>query len=131
MGNIPFDESALRISPSPPPSQGSNAASSALESKYLRRVRYLHYARLGLCILSVALSTAIVACEAHALHAYDSTHLDSEWWLPLWPQHFDLRPAVALLTGGAIVLLGSLTYLAVSLIPSVSPTRHIPIQNLN
>ena len=120
MGNIPFDESALAIAPSPPPSHGSNSASSTIESKFLRRVRILQYVRLGLCAISIALSTTVIACEGHALHVYDATHLKSEWWLPLWPQHFDLRPSVTLLVGSAIVLVASLTYVVISLIPSVS-----------
>lgn len=119
MGNTSFEESAVRISPSPPPSHGS--ASSAIEARYLTRVRVLHYVRIALSILSIGLGAAIMGGEGHALQSYKSTHLTDEWWLPLWPQHFDLRSTITLIIGSALVTSFSLAYLVVALLPSVSP----------
>ena len=118
MGNNTFEDMAMRITPSPPPSQGS--ASTAVESKYLNKVKAIHYARLGLSVIFVALGTAAVASEGHALQVYNHTHLDSQWWLPLWPQYFDVRQTVTVLAGSAIIVFTSLIYIIAALIPSVS-----------
>ena len=85
----------------------------------LRKFRLLHWLRLALSLLLVAAGAAIVGCEAHALHAYNDTHLSTQWYLPLWPSTLDVRPSVAVLGGGALVVLFNLMYLVVAIIPSV------------
>jgi hypothetical protein len=90
------------------------------ESPGLRRLRMLHWVRIAISIFVVGAGAAIVACEAHALHTYNVTNLSNQWFLPLWPQHFDLTPSVAILAGGAVILSMNLLYLASAIIPSVS-----------
>ena len=85
----------------------------------LRKLRLLHWVRIALSGLLIAAGAAIVGCEAHALHAYNATHLGNQWYLPLWPSTLDVRPSVAVLGGGASVILFSLIYLLIALIPSV------------
>ena len=76
--------------------------------------------RIAISTLLVAAGAAIVGCEGHALHSYNSTNLSNQWFLPLWPQHFDLRPTVTILAAGAVILSFNLFYLISACIPYVS-----------
>jgi hypothetical protein len=90
------------------------------ESSYLSTTTLLRRIRLGLSLLIFAVSVAIIACESDALRHYYASHLSSQWWLPLYPNHFDLRPTKALLTCASIVAGITLIYIGASVIPSVS-----------
>jgi hypothetical protein len=89
------------------------------ESNYLSTCTLLSRIRLFLSALIFAASIAIIASEGDALSRYNSTHLSSQWWLPLWPNHFDLRPTKVMLTCASIVACISLVYIIAALIPSV------------
>jgi len=117
-----YDQTALEITPSPPLTSSlhsRNSATSAQESAYLRRVCLLKWTRLVLSVLTIAFGTALVGCEGHILRAYNATHLGRGWFLPLWPVGIDLKPDVGVLASGAIVILSSLVYIVVAVIPSV------------
>lgn len=103
------------FTPSPLPSYASDHE----ESTYLLNTKRLHRARLVLSTIILAASAAVIGCEAHALSQYNATHLSSEWWLPLWPQHFDIRPTRAILISGGIIAALSLIYIFGAMIPSV------------
>lgn len=105
-------------SPSPPPSYGS--AASHLEAAYLFNTRRLNRVRSGLTFVILACAAAVTGCAAHAVSKYNGTHLSNQWWLPLWPQHFDLRPTIGILACGAIITFLSLVFLAIAVLPSVS-----------
>ncbi|KIY02473.1 uncharacterized protein Z520_02612 [Fonsecaea multimorphosa CBS 102226] len=117
-----YDASALLIQPSPlltSSLHSRNSATSAQESAYLRRAKWLRWTRAVLAILSTATATAAVGCEGHVLHRYNSTHMGSKWHLPpLWPTDVDVRPTLAILISATLILLLSLSYLIVSLIPT-------------
>lgn len=84
-----------------------------------QKIRILDWSRIGLSLLLVAAGSAIVGCEGHALYTYNSTHLSSQWFLPLWPLQLDLRPSVGILVGGAVVILTSCVYLICAILPAV------------
>lgn len=92
-----------------------------------RKILILDWSRIALSLVLIAAGSAIVGCEGHALHTYNSTHLSNAWFLPLWPQHFDLRPSIGILVGGAVVIVTSCVYLICAILPAVSnsPARHI------
>jgi hypothetical protein len=89
------------------------------DAREQREARLLHWGRTTLSVVLLAAGAAITASEAHALYGYNSTHLSDEWFLPLWPQHFDLRPTIALLSAGAVIALTSLVYLISAVIATV------------
>ena len=90
------------------------------ESPAFRRIHMVHNCRIALSVLLLGAGAAIVGCEAHTLHSYNSTHLSDEWFLPLWPQYFDLRPTIGIMIGGAVVAATSLACLVCEVMPCVS-----------
>ena len=120
-----YNASALLIQPSPlmtPSLHSRNTATSMQESAYLRRAKYLRWTRSLLSILVVSASAAAVGCTGNVLHRYNSTHLESKFHLPpLWPSAVDVRPTLAVLILGCLIVAISIVYLAVSLIPAVRP----------
>ena len=85
-----------------------------------RKIRVIDWSRIVLSLVLIAAGSAIVGCEGHALYTYNLMHLSDQWFLPLWPQHFDLRPSIGILIGGAVVILTSSLSLICALLPAVS-----------
>lgn len=79
----------------------------------------LHMAQTVITGIIVALSIAILGTAAHTLDVYNKHQSSNPWWLPLWPQHFDVHGAKALIASAAVSLVLSGTFLAMSLIPKV------------
>lgn len=124
-----YEETALNIHASPPLTSFLNdrhSASSAQEEAWLRSAFRLRLARLILSILTLALSTAALGVSGATLRAYHATKLggngDGTWQLHLWPVDLDLKPTFGKLVPSAIIALASITYIAVAVIPSVSPS---------
>ncbi|KAI9721826.1 MAG: hypothetical protein M1812_002162 [Candelaria pacifica] len=92
-----------------------------LEAEYLLKRNRLHFVRIGFFTLVLAGSLAAVGCTAHPLLVYHRSHAQVDWWLPLWPQHFDLRPTVALCVAGGVTAGLNLVGLVVALVPSPRP----------
>jgi hypothetical protein len=88
-------------------------------STSLRLLRMIHSGRIVISVVLIAAAAAMVGCEAHALQTYNSTNLSSEWFLPLWPQNFDLRPSIVIMVGGAVIILTSSLYLFCAVLPAV------------
>jgi hypothetical protein len=108
----------LRQSPTPTLEEfeeikGQNSSAS------LRKIRIIDWGRIVISLLLIAAGSAIVGSEGHAIYTYNSTHLSNEWFLPLWPQHFDLRPSIGTLVGGAVVVFTSCLYLICAILPAV------------
>ncbi len=61
--------------------------------------------------LIAALSIAIVGCAAHALHFYNNQRESNPWWLPLWPDHFNVRGTSTQIGASVTVLALSTFYL--------------------
>jgi len=87
-------------------------------------VRMVESVRLGLTLLGLLTAITIVGTSGDTLMVFNSTTLAGDFNLSLWPTDFDLRPTVALVTCGAIVLLASAISLAFSKIPA---TRNHPL----
>lgn len=100
---------------------GSNAFSSDTdESKFLKKNRVLHRARLGLSILIFIAAVAIIPCEAVPFHHYKTTAKWASSGLALWPMNFDIRPTVAALACGCVIGVLNLAYVVAALLPLVS-----------
>ncbi|KAK2630070.1 hypothetical protein QTJ16_000890 [Diplocarpon rosae] len=74
---------------------------------------------LGLMVLALASSIAIVATAGDTLGVYNKTTLGPEFPLALWPRDFDLRPTVALVTCGTIMTLCSVAFLLATKVPVI------------
>jgi hypothetical protein len=84
----------------------------------------IHMAQTIITGLVVALSIAILGTAAHTLDVFNKQQSSNPWWLPLWPQHFDIHGTKALIASAAVSLVLSGTFLALSLIPKVNlPNR--------
>lgn len=75
---------------------------------------------LGLTVLALLSSIVIVGTAGDTLGVYNKTTLGPEFPLSLWPSEFDLRPTVALVTGGTIIMLSSIAFLVATKVPAVS-----------
>lgn len=86
-----------------------------------RMFRLADSARLGMTVLGLAAGITILGVSADSIAVYNATHVPADFLLPLWPANFDLRPTVALVVGGTLVMVAN----AVSLVASKVPTvRH-------
>ena len=91
------------------------------QQKTAKTARMVESVRLGLTVLALLAAITIVGTAGDALSVYNTTHLSSEYLLPLWPtSSFDMRPTVALVTCGSIIIVTSALSLAVTKIPAVS-----------
>jgi hypothetical protein len=86
----------------------------------IRTLRVVDGARVSLTALALLAGITILGVSADALAVYDSTHLSGDFLLPLWPDHFDLRPTVALVVGAAIITIINIVSLACSKVKYVS-----------
>lgn len=87
--------------------------------KSTKTIRMVESARLGLTVLALLSAIVIVGTSAETLGVYNRTHLGQDYFLALWPTDFDIRPTIALITCGAIIVLISAISLAVSKVPAV------------
>ncbi|RMZ78382.1 hypothetical protein DV738_g3944, partial [Chaetothyriales sp. CBS 135597] len=95
------------------------AASTAQESVYLSRVRYLRIATYLVSGLIIACAAGSVGTSAHILHSYNSTRsTDISPLLSLWPSNIDNRPVLVTLVPAAVICVLMLSYLLLAAIPS-------------
>ncbi|KAL3486815.1 hypothetical protein BJX62DRAFT_15276 [Aspergillus germanicus] len=106
----------------------ASCASDQEESSFLKRIRALHWVRLGLAFLALGISISIIACEVVPYRHYRSTSAYESVGLYLWPLNFDLRPTIALLACGCVIAFLSLFFIIVALLPS--PHSHIRRVNM-
>lgn len=101
--------------------------------KSTKTIRMVESARLGLTVLALLSAIVIVGTSAETLGVYNRTHLGQDYFLALWPTNFDIRPTIALITCGAIIVLASAISLATSKVPAVCPSRQpmTPITDLD
>lgn len=98
----------------------SNVYSSDMaEATFLKRNRVLHVVQLVLSILITIASAAVIVCEVVPFRHYKSTVGWASTGLALWPLNFDLRPTIAALSCGCVIVLLNLIYVVMALIPSV------------
>lgn len=96
-------------------SQDTQVAPSKLKS-----IKLIDNVRIGLTVLVLCLGITILGVSGDALSVYDSTHLSGDFFLPLWPDEFDLRPTIALCVGSAIVVVANIVALVFGKVKSVS-----------
>lgn len=87
--------------------------------KSTKTIRMVESARLGLTVLALLSAIVIVGTSAETLGVYNRTHLGQDYFLALWPTNFDIRPTIALITCGAIIVLASAISLATSKVPAI------------
>ncbi|CAL3964550.1 hypothetical protein PZA11_002453 [Diplocarpon coronariae] len=87
--------------------------------------RLVESAGLGLTVLALASAVVIVGTAGDSLGVYHQTTLGPEFPLALWPRDFDLRPTVALVTGGTITLLSSAASLLAAKVPAIASIRPV------
>ena len=76
-----------------------------------RLYRLMDSARLALTVLGLAAGLTILGVSADAIAVYHATYVPEDWFLQLWPSYLDMRPTVALVVGGALVVVASLVSL--------------------
>lgn len=119
-------------SPSPKPQFSSDyqefeTRDDAAYQKSVRTARLVESIRLGLTALALLAGITIVGTSADTLSVYNTTHLGEDYFLPLWPSDFDIRPTIALVTCGAIIFVTSAISIVVSKLPPVSISRHFTL----
>ena len=63
---------------------------------------------LALSLLSICLSIAIIGTAGRSYYVFMSNHSSNPWFLPSWPNHFDMRELQMLLgTSAAVVVLNA------------------------
>ncbi|KAL7795745.1 hypothetical protein V8C37DRAFT_27297 [Trichoderma ceciliae] len=91
---------------------------SQLQSK-LRLINIVHSSRLALTILALAAGITVLGVSANGLLVYHETYLPADFYLPLWPSRFDLRPTSALIAGGVLVVVANIVSLFFSKIQAL------------
>jgi len=75
--------------------------------------------RLSLTSLALLAGITIIGTSGDTLGVYNTTHLGEDFFLPLWPSQFDIRPTIALVSCGGIITVASAASLAVSKVNAV------------
>lgn len=85
--------------------------------------------QLALAGLSGILATAVVGTAAHTYSVFHSQRSENNpWYLPLWPEHFDVTGTKAAIGTGVVVMVLNFGLLAITLIPKVRKRlSHSPI----
>lgn len=95
----------------------------------LKTLRLLDGVRVGITAVALLAAITILGVSGDALAVFDSTHVPSEYRLALWPDHFDLRPTVALVVGSAIIVVSNILALFSSKVRMLRdrPAVHTPV----
>ncbi|KAF2715658.1 hypothetical protein K504DRAFT_31457 [Pleomassaria siparia CBS 279.74] len=83
----------------------------------------LHLAQAVIVGLCAAMSIAILGTSAHTLSIFNKEQRFNPWWLPLWPQHFDVHGTQWLLSTSIIVLVLSSVFLVFAFVPAKPTLR--------
>jgi hypothetical protein len=75
--------------------------------------------RVSLTTTALLFGITILAVSADALTVYNNTHLPADFLLPLWPDHFDIRPTIALVVGSSIVNVSNIISLVFTKVDSL------------
>ncbi|KAI1344299.1 hypothetical protein F5Y15DRAFT_366108 [Xylariaceae sp. FL0016] len=89
-------------------------APDLIHPAYQRKIRMIDSIRSGLTILALLCGLTVLGTSGDTLAVYNDTHVSTNFNLPLWPDHFDLRPSIALVVGSAIVTLANIMSLLYS-----------------
>lgn len=81
----------------------------------------LNLAQTILTALVVVFSIAVLGTSAHTLDVFNKQQTSNPWWLPMWPQHFDVHGTKALVASSVVTFTLSSAFLIASFLPSVRP----------
>ncbi|KAB8297113.1 hypothetical protein EYC80_002498 [Monilinia laxa] len=76
-------------------------------------------AHIAVTAISAVLGLVIMATSADALRVFHSTHLGSEFHLPVWPQSFDLAPTIAGVACGVTIFVMNCVALVGQIVPAL------------
>ncbi|GAO16405.1 uncharacterized protein UV8b_06421 [Ustilaginoidea virens] len=79
----------------------------------------IHSLRVVMTALALSAGIAILGLSADTLFVYNSTHLPTDFLLPLWPENLDLRPTNALVAGSVIATAMNMASILASKAPSI------------
>ncbi|ESZ93715.1 hypothetical protein SBOR_5900 [Sclerotinia borealis F-4128] len=82
------------------------------------RSTLLQHANTALTAISAVFGLIIMATAADTLSVYHSTHLGSEFHLPVWPQSFDIKPTIAGVVCGVLIFVMNSVALVGQLVPA-------------
>lgn len=74
-----------------------------ISSKF-RMFHMVNNARLALTVVALAAAITVLGVSADSIAVYNATHVPDNYFLPLWPATFNLRPTVALIVTSAVVI---------------------------
>ncbi|KAF2735640.1 hypothetical protein EJ04DRAFT_190243 [Polyplosphaeria fusca] len=80
----------------------------------------LHIAQLAIFGLSAAMSIAILGTAAHTLDVFNKQQSSNPWWLPLWPQHFDVQGTKALIGSSTTTFVLCIAFIVLTVIPQLN-----------
>ncbi|KAK4179265.1 hypothetical protein QBC36DRAFT_363788 [Triangularia setosa] len=89
-----------------------------LQSK-MKSLRTVHTLRVGATALALLMSLTVLGTSGNTLRVYEETHVVIPHYLPLWPEHFNIRPTVSLVIGSVFVILASIASLCCSQISTL------------
>ncbi|KAE8441430.1 hypothetical protein EG329_004956 [Mollisiaceae sp. DMI_Dod_QoI] len=104
---------------SAPPTSEHPAMRQPSPSSFKSKSQLITSLHLGLTVLSLLSALTIVGTSASTLEVYNTTRLGKGHFLSIWPNEFDIRPTVALVTCGTIILVSSVLGLIVAKIPAI------------
>jgi hypothetical protein len=70
----------------------------------------LHLAQTILTAVVIIFSITILGTSAHTLDVFNKQQTSNPWWLPMWPQHFDVQGTKALIASSVVTLVLSISY---------------------
>lgn len=73
----------------------------------------------GLTVLGLLSAMTIVGTSADTIEVYNTTSTGEGGFLSMWPNEFDIRPTVALVTCGTIILVASVLSLIAGKVPAI------------
>ena len=92
----------------------------------MKSIRLADTVRVSLTALALLMGITIVGVSGDTLAVYNTTHISGDFFLPLWPEEFDLRPTVALVVGGIVVLLTNI----ISVVASKAKVVSSPLKGI-
>ncbi|KAF2789448.1 hypothetical protein K505DRAFT_253390 [Melanomma pulvis-pyrius CBS 109.77] len=75
---------------------------------------------IGLCAI---MSVCILGTSAHTLAIFNKQQTSNPWWLPLWPQHFEVHGTKGLLGSAVTVFVLCSVFLVFALVPALAKNQ--------
>lgn len=108
------------------PSFEASSQDLHLQSK-MRTIRTVDTARVGVTAAALLMGLSVLGVSANTLRVHHNTNISSDYFLPLWPDEFSIRPTMALVAGSVFVVVSSILSLAFSKVSSVCSQSIFPL----